>query len=121
MKFFTMTSCYSEAGLLNKSSHLAAALGVTKFIKVMAIFGHNLVTICWLLKSDLDVQQTHLNFVKMLMKGPVGKMSDWQNGELRKCQCGRQLSKCQFDEMASWKNGKLENSPSTLLIIDANA
>ncbi len=86
MKFFTMTSCYSEAGLLNKNSHLAAALGVIKFIRIIAMY---LVTICWLLKSDLDVQQTHLNFVKMLIKGPVGKMSDWQNGKLRKCQFGR--------------------------------
>jgi hypothetical protein len=33
----------SEAGLLNKSSRLAAALGVTKFITIIAVY---LVTLC---------------------------------------------------------------------------
>jgi hypothetical protein len=33
----------SEAGLLNKSSHLAAALGVTKLIKIISMFW---VTLC---------------------------------------------------------------------------
>jgi hypothetical protein len=46
-----------EAGLLNKSSHSAAALGVTKFITTIAA---HLVALFVLLKSDLDVQQTHL-------------------------------------------------------------
>jgi hypothetical protein len=40
-----------EAGLLNKTSRLAAALGVTKFIAILVI---NLVT---LFKSDLDVNK----------------------------------------------------------------
>ncbi len=43
-------------GLLNKSSHSAAALGVTKFIVIIAM---NLVTLFVLLKSNLDVQQSH--------------------------------------------------------------
>ncbi len=47
----------SEAGLLNKSSLLAGALGVTKFKTIFAMF---LPTFVVLLKSDLDVQQTHL-------------------------------------------------------------
>ncbi len=42
-----------EARFLNKISHLAAALSVTKFISMI---GMNVV----LVKSDLDVQQTHL-------------------------------------------------------------
>jgi hypothetical protein len=42
------------SGLLNKSSRLAAALGATKFITIIA--QHFVV----LLKSDLNVQQTHL-------------------------------------------------------------
>jgi hypothetical protein len=42
----------SEAGLLNKSSSLAAALGVTKFITAIAM-SHFVV----LLKSDLDVYE----------------------------------------------------------------
>ncbi len=47
----------SEAGLLNKSSCLAPALGVTKFIIVSDMF---LITISALpLKSGLDVQQKH--------------------------------------------------------------
>ncbi len=49
----------SEASLLNKSSCLDATLGVTKFI---AVNGISLVTLFVLLKSDLDVQQTHLWF-----------------------------------------------------------
>ncbi len=47
----------SEAGLLNKSSSLGAALGLTKFITIIAIFLAHFVV---LLKSVLDVQQTHL-------------------------------------------------------------
>ena len=43
----------SQASLLNKSSWLAAALGVTKFITIIAMI---LVT----LKSILDVKQTNL-------------------------------------------------------------
>jgi hypothetical protein len=47
----------SVAGLLNKSSRLAAALGVTKSIaSLLCIWSQFIV----LLKSDLDVQQTHL-------------------------------------------------------------
>jgi hypothetical protein len=47
----------SEAWLLNKSSCLAPALGVTKFLVVTdMIWAHFDV----LLKSDLDVQQTYL-------------------------------------------------------------
>jgi hypothetical protein len=41
----SMSHCLTEgeAGLLNKSSRLAAALGVTKFITIIAIY---LVTLC---------------------------------------------------------------------------
>ncbi len=46
----------SDSGLLNKSSWLAAALGVTNFIAIITM---NLVTVVVLLKSDLDLQQTH--------------------------------------------------------------
>jgi hypothetical protein len=46
-----------EAGSLNKCSCLARALGVTKFITIIAMFWSHFVV---LLKSDLDVQQTHL-------------------------------------------------------------
>ncbi len=41
----------TEASLLNKSSSLAAAIGVTKFTKIIAT---NVIT----LKSDLDVHET---------------------------------------------------------------
>ncbi len=45
--FYPTSLCDStlsaEAGLLNKSSHLAPALGVTKFITIIAIY---LVTLC---------------------------------------------------------------------------
>ncbi len=47
----------NEAGLLNKSSCLAAALGATKFIVVIVMNRPHFVV---LLKSDLDVQQTRL-------------------------------------------------------------
>ncbi len=47
----------SEAGLLNKSSCLAPALGVTKIIIVTDIFWSHFVV---LLKSYLDAQRTHL-------------------------------------------------------------
>jgi hypothetical protein len=47
----------TEASLLNKSSCLAAALGVTKFLKKLPWFWSHFVVF---LKSDLDVQQTHL-------------------------------------------------------------
>jgi hypothetical protein len=47
----------SEAGSLNKSSCLAPALGVSKFIIITNMI---MVTIVVLLKSDLDAQQTHL-------------------------------------------------------------
>jgi hypothetical protein len=43
----------SEAGLFNKSSCLAPAIGVTKIIIVKDMI---LIT----LKPDLDVEQTHL-------------------------------------------------------------
>jgi len=46
-----------EASLLNKGSRLAEALGVTRFITVLAM---TLVTLCCVLKSELDVQQTCL-------------------------------------------------------------
>jgi hypothetical protein len=49
----------SEAGSLSKSSCLAAARGVSKFIATVTM---NLVTLLGLLKSDLDVQQTHLGY-----------------------------------------------------------
>jgi hypothetical protein len=46
------------SGLLNESSFLAPAFGVTKFILITdMIFSHFVV----LLKSDLGVQQTHLS------------------------------------------------------------
>ncbi len=45
----------SEAGLLNKSSHLAATLGVTKLMHCYDL-SHFVV----LIKPDLDVQQTNL-------------------------------------------------------------
>ncbi len=45
---------------MNKSSRLAPALGVTKFIIVTdKLWSHFVV----LLKSDLDVQQTHLSLL----------------------------------------------------------
>ncbi len=47
-----------EARLLNKSSRLAPALGVPKFIIVSYIVCSHFVV---LLKLDLDVQQTHLS------------------------------------------------------------
>jgi len=57
---FLIFVSYTEGGLLNKNSYLAAALGVTKLIPTIAI---SLVT----LKSDLDVQQTTImNKYKML-------------------------------------------------------
>jgi len=40
----------SEAGLLTKSSHLVAALGVTKFLTVIAM---NLVAICFAAQARL--------------------------------------------------------------------
>jgi hypothetical protein len=43
-------------GLLNKTSFLATAFGVTKFTIVRDMKSHFVV----LLKSNLDVQQTHL-------------------------------------------------------------
>ncbi len=43
---------FSEAGLLNKSTCIAAALGVTKFVTAIAM-SHFVV----LLKSDLDVYE----------------------------------------------------------------
>jgi hypothetical protein len=58
---FNKVAAETEAGLLIKCSCLAAALGVTKFETIIAIF---LVT---LLKSDLDVQQTHLLFAEVGM------------------------------------------------------
>jgi hypothetical protein len=48
----------TEAGLLNKRSCLALALGVTTLIIVIDII---LLTLCCAPKSDLDVQQTHLS------------------------------------------------------------
>ncbi len=50
----------SEAGWLNESSCLAPALGVIKFIVV-----NDAVV---LLKSDLDVQQTHL-YIAFMTRG----------------------------------------------------
>ena len=47
----------AEAGLLNKSLCLAAALGVTKIITIIVTYW---VTLFVLLKSDLDVQRIHL-------------------------------------------------------------
>jgi hypothetical protein len=47
----------SEAGLVNKSSLLAKALGMTKFKTIIAITWSHFVV---LLRSDLDVQQTFL-------------------------------------------------------------
>jgi hypothetical protein len=41
----------TEAGLLNKCSYLARALGVTKILKIKDDFGHTF-------RSHLDVQQT---------------------------------------------------------------
>jgi hypothetical protein len=43
----------TEAGLLNKCSYLARALGVTKILKIKDDFGHTF-------KSHLDVQQIYL-------------------------------------------------------------
>jgi hypothetical protein len=45
----------SEAGLMNRGSCVARALGVTKFMNKRDMI---LVTLVVLLKSDLDVQQT---------------------------------------------------------------
>jgi len=56
----SFTIRYFEHGLLNKSSCLATALGVTKFTFVRYDFGHTAV----LLKPDLDVQQAHLTFTQ---------------------------------------------------------
>jgi len=52
-----MSFC-SKSSLLNKCSCLAPTLGVTKFIIVKDMIS---VTLFVLLKSDIDVQQTHLN------------------------------------------------------------
>ncbi len=49
----------TEASLLNKSSSLAPALGVTKFMIVTDML---LVRLCCATQSDLVVQQTHLWF-----------------------------------------------------------
>jgi hypothetical protein len=53
-----------EAGLLNKCSCLARALGVIKFINM----GETILVP--ILKSDLDVQQTHLSFNGKVDKHP---------------------------------------------------
>ncbi len=50
----------SEASLLIKSLHLAAALGVSKFIKPLTTMPWIQSHFAALLKSDLDAQQTHL-------------------------------------------------------------
>jgi hypothetical protein len=55
------------AGSLNKSSCLVPYLGVIKFIIVIDMI---LVTLFVKLKSDLDVQQTHL------VKPPSGKLTE---------------------------------------------
>ncbi len=55
-KYWTMVEA-AEAGLLNRISCLAPTIGVTKFIIVTDMIGSHFVV---LLKSDLDVQQTHL-------------------------------------------------------------
>jgi hypothetical protein len=51
----------AESGLLNKSSNLAAALGVIKFIAVIAT---NLVTRC----CNLNVQQPALKLICSTVK-----------------------------------------------------
>jgi hypothetical protein len=51
----------AESGLLNKSSNLAAALGVTKFITVIAT---NLVTRCF----TLIIQQPELKLIYSTVK-----------------------------------------------------
>ncbi len=48
---------YLWVSLLNKSSHLAPALGVAKVIIVTDMMWSNFAVI---LKSDLDIQQTHV-------------------------------------------------------------
>jgi hypothetical protein len=45
-----------EAGLSNKSSHLAAALGVTKFLVLLAM---NLVTLCCATSVSLGCLTNH--------------------------------------------------------------
>jgi len=53
----SFTSTRFRAGLLNKSSRLSAASGATKLITIIAMYLSHFAA---LLKSDLDVQQTHL-------------------------------------------------------------
>jgi hypothetical protein len=64
----------SEAGLLNEISCLALALGVTKFIIITDMIW---VTLCLLLKSDLDVQQTHLSLYKNLFQDLKFNFEKW--------------------------------------------
>jgi hypothetical protein len=59
------------AGWLNKSSCLASALGVTKFITVIPMI---LVTLYCAIKSDLDVQQTHLCILQYGMHASKSRM-----------------------------------------------
>jgi hypothetical protein len=56
------------SGLLNKSSFCAPVVGLTKFANVR---GMSLVTLCFALKSDLDVQQTHLSIYPSWMRAKV--------------------------------------------------
>jgi hypothetical protein len=55
----------SEPSLLNKSSCLAAALGVTQFKTIIAMYFTHFVV---LLKFDLDVQQTHLRPLSLVCR-----------------------------------------------------
>jgi hypothetical protein len=58
-----------KACLLNKSTCLAAALGVTKFVAVITV---NSVTCVVLHKSGLDVQQTGLLLYSLIRPGWKG-------------------------------------------------
>ncbi len=69
----------AEAGLLNKSSYLTPALVVSKSLLSQILFGSHFVM---LLKSGLDVQQTHQTFCWKFSKTAKAKwpnMANWQN------------------------------------------
>ncbi len=66
----------SEAGLLNKSLCLAQALGVTKFINMRDMIWSYFVV---LLKSHLDIQQTHLRWLIDAYSQNVFKMIFFHN------------------------------------------
>jgi hypothetical protein len=103
------------ADLLNKSPRLALTLIVTKFTKLIAQFGHTIV----LLKSDLDVQQTHIRSGKVESgfackhKTSLERLAKNKNsGLLRK---STNYGRKKFCNIGPWMNGESFGSPSLAL------